>query len=451
MREISVIGLGYIGLPTAAMFASHGVRVFGVDVNEDTCRIINNGGIHIEEPHLGAIVEEQVSLGMISCSPKVEPADAFIVAVPTPIRIDKTADLSYVTNAAESIVKVLKKGDLVVLESTVSPRCTLDVFLPILEKCGLRAGEDFYLAHCPERVLPGQIIHELKHNNRIIGGVNRESAEKARELYSVFVEGEMHLTDTLTAELCKLMENTYRDVNISLANELAKICERLGANAWEVIKYANKHPRVNLHSPGPGVGGHCLAVDPWFVVGAARDLASLIELSRGINDSMPNYVVKKVNDLVPKGSKVVMLGCTYKPDIDDLRESPIVEIVELLSKEYVVVTVDPFISRYDVDVYEAAIDADLVVLGVHHGKFSEIDLEKLRRSLRTPVLLDTRNYFSRLDVERAGFEYHLLGASDHHGTTETHQEVATTGKSAEGTKTSCIVLVQTPLDSGPSE
>lgn len=409
--QISVLGLGYIGLPTAAMFASHGVKVFGVDINEEICRVINNGGVHIEEPHLGDIIREQVAQGMITCSPVVVPSDAFLIAVPTPLTAEKKADLSFVVSAGESIAKVLKRNDLVVLESTVSPGCTLDVLMPVLEKSGLRAGEDFYLAHCPERVLPGQIIHELKHNSRVIGGVNRKSAEKGRELYSVFVEGEMFLTDTTTAELCKLMENTFRDVNIALANELAKICERLGTNAWDVIHYANKHPRVKLHSPGPGVGGHCLAVDPWFVVQVAKDLSPIIQLSRNINNSMPAYVAERAKRLMPVGSGVLVLGCTYKPDVDDVRESPIMTLVRLLEGEYQVRIVDPFVKRYDVDVYQAGKNAELVILGVHHNKFRELDLARLGRVMKNPVLLDTRNFFSRADAEDAGFDYHLLGAS----------------------------------------
>ena len=410
--QISVLGLGYIGLPTAAMFASHGVRVFGVDVNEEICKIINNGGVHIEEPHLGDIIKEQVAQGMITCSPAVLPSDAFLIAVPTPLTAEKEADLSYVVSAGESISKVLKRGDLVVLESTVSPGCTLDVLMPVLEKSGLKAGADFYLAHCPERVLPGQIIHELKHNSRVIGGVNRKSAEKSRELYSVFVEGDIFLTDTITAELCKLMENTYRDVNIALANELAKICELLGTNAWEVIRYANKHPRVSLHSPGPGVGGHCLAVDPWFVVASAPDTAAIIKLSRQTNDSMPAYVAGRVKSLVPYGSKVVILGCTYKPNIDDMRESPIMELVGLMVDHYELEIVDPFIDAYNTDVYRASEGADLVILAVHHQRFAEIDLARLAQVVRSPVLLDTRDFFSRSGAEGAGFEYHLLGAND---------------------------------------
>lgn len=412
MQHVTVVGLGYIGLPTAAMFASHGVKVTGVDVNEDVCRTINNGGIHIEEPFLADIIKEQVANGMIKCTQEVEASDAFLIAVPTPLKEDKTADLSYVISAGRSIAKVLKPGDLVILESTVPPRCTLDVFLPVLEESGLKAGEDFYLAHCPERVLPGQIIYELKHNNRVIGGVDLESAKRSKELYSVFVEGDMYLTDTLTAELCKLMENTFRDVNIALVNELAKICEYLGANAWDVIQYANKHPRVNLHSPGPGVGGHCLAIDPWFVVKAAPNLAPLIELSRNVNDSMPSHVAKRIANLVNPGSKIVILGCTYKPDIDDLRESPIMDLVDLIKNDYNITIVDPFVAEYNVELYTAAQDADLVVLGVHHNKFKEIDLARLAEATKNAVWLDTRNFFTKEEIEEAGFEYHLLGLSD---------------------------------------
>lgn len=412
MKHISIIGLGYIGLPTAAMFASHGVKVTGVDVNEDVCRTINNGGIHIEEPFLADIIKEQVANGMIKCTQEVEASDAFLIAVPTPMKEDKTADLSYVISAGRSIAKVLKPGDLVILESTVPPRCTLDVFLPVLEESGLKAGEDFYLAHCPERVLPGQIIYELKHNNRVIGGVDLESAKRSKELYSVFVEGDMYLTDALTAELCKLMENTFRDVNIALVNELAKICEYLGANAWDVIQYANKHPRVNLHSPGPGVGGHCLAIDPWFVVKAAPNLAPIIELSRNVNDSMPSHVAKRIANLVNPGSKIVILGCTYKPDIDDLRESPIMDLVDLIKNDYNITIVDPFVAEYNVELYTAAQDADLVVLGVHHSKFKEIDLARLAEATKNAVWLDTRNFFTKEEIEEAGFEYHLLGLSD---------------------------------------
>ncbi|HEX9060351.1 MAG TPA: nucleotide sugar dehydrogenase [Clostridia bacterium] len=411
MREVCIIGLGYIGLPTAAMFATHGVKVRGVDVKKQICDKINEGLIHIEEPYLADLVKQAVLNGMISCSTETCSSDAFIIAVPTPITEDRKADLSYVENAGIEIAKVLKKGDLVILESTVSPRCTLDVLVPILERSGLKAGEDFYLAHCPERVLPGQIIYELENNNKIIGGINAESAEKAKDLYLNFVKGEIFLTDTVTAELCKLMENTFRDVNIALANELAKICERLGCNAWEVIKYANKHPRVNLHTPGPGVGGHCLAVDPWFIVEAMPEIAKIIELSRQINDSMPEFIHEKILGLVPEGSKVVVLGCTYKPDVDDIRESPVIHLVDLLKNKYDVEIVDPYVKEFNKNIYEVSNNADIIILGVHHKQFRNLNFEVLGKIMKRLILLDTRNYYDRAMVEKFGFKYYLIGNS----------------------------------------
>lgn len=235
MKEVCILGMGYIGLPTAAMFASNGIKVKGVDVNEKVRETINRGKTPIEAPYLDSLVQEAVSMGMLSVAAEIPKCSSFIIAVPTPITKEKKADLSYVKAAGEQIAVVLEKGNLVILESTVTPGCTEGVLVPILEKSGLREGKDFYVAHCPERVLPGKIIHELQYNNRIIGGISPESAEKARDLYAAFVKGDMILTDAKTAELCKLMENTYRDVNIALANELARICEQLGVNVWNVI------------------------------------------------------------------------------------------------------------------------------------------------------------------------------------------------------------------------
>lgn len=411
MKEVCIIGLGYIGLPTAAMFATHGVKVKGVDIKQKICDTINDGYIHIKEPYLADLIKQSVIKGMITCSTKIEPTESYIIAVPTPITKTKKADLTYVADAAEKIAKVLKKGDLVILESTVSPRCTTDILKPILEKSGLKAGDDFYLAHCPERVLPGQIIYELEHNNRIIGGINPESAEKARDLYSVFVKGEIFLTDTLTAELSKLMENTFRDVNIALANELAKICEQLGCNAWDVIKYANKHPRVNLHSPGPGVGGHCLAVDPWFIVDAIPQMSEIIELCRKTNDSMPEHVAWRVSKLVPEKSKIVILGCTYKADVDDCRESPILALADILREKYDIVLVDPYIEDYNKNVYEAAYNADLIILGVNHKQFKSLNFDVLGKVMRRQIILDTRQFYDRETVEQSGFFYNLLGST----------------------------------------
>lgn len=428
MKEVCIVGLGYIGLPTAAMFASHGVKVKGIDVHQKICDTINEGNIHIEEPYLDQIVKQSVLNGMLSASTEVGKCENFIIAVPTPITKDNKVDLSYVINAAKKIYPLLEKGNLVILESTVSPRCTEDVLVPVLEKSGLKVGVDFYVAHCPERVLPGQIIYELEHNNRVIGGVTEESAIKAKELYVTFVRGEMYITDATTAELCKLMENTYRDVNIALANELAMICERLGINSWDVIKYANKHPRVNLHQPGPGVGGHCLAVDPWFIVESTPDIAKIIDLSRKTNDSMPKYVANKVASLVHEGAKIVVLGCTYKPNVDDMRESPIMELVELLEEGYEVDIVDPYIKQYTKNIYEVCNDADLVILGVNHKQFSFIDFNVLSKVVKNKLFLDTRNFYNKAQLEENEFEYILLGDGSNRTYGQALSEVAITKK-----------------------
>ena len=264
--KIAVIGLGYIGLPTAAMFARAGLDVIGYDINKEVVEALNKGKILISEPGLGELVKEVVEnkkLRGVSC---LEESDAFIICVPTPINEDKTANLDYVKDAARSISKFLRKGNAVVLESTSPPGTVEDLVVPILAESGLAIGEEVYVAYTPERVLPGKIIQEIVQNERVVGGINEKSAHVVRDIYSAFVKGNIYTTDSKTAELCKLMENTYRDVNIALANELAIFCEEMGINAWKVVELANKHPRVNIHLPGPGVGVHCLAVDPWFIV-----------------------------------------------------------------------------------------------------------------------------------------------------------------------------------------
>lgn len=411
MKTLCVIGLGYIGLPTAAMFAAAGIKVTGYELKAEICDTINKGLVHITEDGLGEMVANAVEKGLLSASTAIYAANSYIVSVPTPITADKKADLSYVVSAGREIAKVLKKGDLVILESTVPPRCTSDVFIPVLEESGLKAGSDFLVAHCPERVLPGNILHELQFNNRIIGGITPESAEAARDLYLSFVKGDIYLTDTETAEMCKLMENTFRDVNIALANELAILCESLGMNAWEVISLANKHPRVNLHSPGPGVGGHCIAVDPWFVVEKNPELSPLISLGRRINDSMPSHVLGHIERLLPDGGKLVILGCTYKPDVGDIRESPIIKLKELLTQKSSIETVicDPFVEGYKTEPREAVRGASLLVLGVNHSVYKELDLKTIAGNMKIPVLLDTRNFFDKSTAECAGFKYHLLG------------------------------------------
>jgi len=415
-QKICIIGLGYIGLPTAAMFASNGHKVIGVDINNEVIDALEKGEVIIEEPYLKNMVEQEVVLGNLIASKEPQEAEAFIIAVPTPLTKDKKANMSFVKKATESILPYLRKGNIVVLESTSPAGTVKNLIIPILKKSSLKIGEDLYVGYCPERVLPGQILFELVNNNRIIGGVNRKSAEKIKYLYQTFVKGEIYFTDTTTAEMCKLVENTYRDVNIALVNELSKICENIGASIWEVIKLCNKHPRINIHQPGPGVGGHCLAVDPWFIVEKSPNLARIIKLARETNDSMPQFIFNKIENLLKniKGiKKVTILGITYKAKIDDTRESPIINLISLLEKrDYKISVVDPYVKefRYKLEnVTDAAEGSDLLVLAVNHKDFEELDFEALAQKMRNKFILDTRNYFNKNIVERIGFKYYLLG------------------------------------------
>jgi UDP-N-acetyl-D-mannosaminuronic acid dehydrogenase len=415
--NICIIGLGYIGLPTAAMFSTHGHKVLGVDINKKVIDALNQGKVIIEEPYLEEMVNDAVKGGTLKASEKPDEADAFIICVPTPIRADKTADLSYVENAARMIIPYLKKGNIVILESTSPPGTTRDFLGSIFSHAGFIPGEDIYLAYCPERVLPGRILIELKENSRVVGGINEESARVVKELYKSFVEGEIYTSEATTAEMCKLMENTYRDVNIALANELAMLCEKMRVNAWDVIKFANKHPRVNLHMPGPGVGGHCIAVDPWFIVEKQPEIAKIITLARDTNDGMPQHVLGRIEALtshIEGKKKILILGVTYKPDVDDMRESPIIELIGQLKKEgvYNTVIVDKHVDyegSKDNDLYEAAKNAHLIILAVNHSEYKNIDFARLKEAMNSPKVLDTRNFWDRDIVEQAGLEYHLLG------------------------------------------
>lgn len=413
--KLCVIGLGYIGLPTAAMFAASGHKVVGVDKSEAVLTALEEGRIVIEEQGLGQLVNDVVAQGLLIGSPVPVEADVFLIAVPTPIQENKGADLSYVIAATESIVPFLRKGNVVILEST-SPVGTVDeCMVPLLEASGLAVGEDLFVGHSPERVIPGQILKELVNNSRIAGGVNPASAEKIAEVYRTFVKGEIFLTDTRTAELCKLAENTFRDVNIAFANELAILCENFGINVWEAITLCNKHPRVNIHQPGPGVGGHCIAVDPWFIVEKQPETAVIIATCRKTNDSMPAYVASRVDGLLDgiDDPKVTILGVAYKPNVGDVRESPILHLMEILKESGIEVSAyDPFVSgRYDVDddIMRAAKDSDLLLLGVHHDRFSNLPLHELGAVMRRKQILDTRNAIKRVDAEDAGFFYTLLG------------------------------------------
>ena len=416
--KICVLGLGYIGLPTASTFARCGMDVVGVDTNPRVVESLQKRILHIKEPGLDAVVQAAFQSGKLTVVSKPVEAEAFIIAVPTPIHQNKTADLTFVRSAAESILPVLRRGNLVVLESTSPPRTTRDIVRPILEHSGLRAGKDFLLAYSPERVLPGQIIRELTENARVIGGIDRASAEAGRDLYRAFARGEIVLTDATTAETVKLMENTFRDVNISLANELLRLAEDFRINIWEAIAIANLHPRVNIMQPGPGVGGHCISVDPWFLVEAAPNLTPLIRTAREVNDSQPEYVVHRVESILGNlaGRKIAVLGLTYKPDVDDVRESPSVEIVRLLcARGADVATCDPLAPETDhpgrraSSVEEAVGDADALILLVGHQPYRALAPESLRTLMKQPVSIDCQHAWDRTRWEACGFQFHQLG------------------------------------------
>ncbi|PKF22004.1 UDP-N-acetyl-D-mannosamine dehydrogenase [Macrococcoides caseolyticum] len=402
--KLTTIGLGYIGLPTSIMFAKHGVDVVGVDIKQEAVDKLNNGQIHIEEPGLQEALEEVLASGKFKASTIPEQADAYIIAVPTPNNNDehKSCDISIVMSGVESIIPLLKRGDTVIVESTIAPRTMDDHVKPYLESKGFIIGEDIYLVHCPERVLPGQIMHELVYNNRIIGGITPACVEAGKRVYGTFVKGEMIETQAKTAEMSKLMENTYRDVNIALANELSKICNDLEINVNDVIEMANKHPRVNLHTPGPGVGGHCLAVDPYFIIAEAPEQALLIKLARDINVSMPEYVVHHTKDILSRigGNKVTVFGLTYKGDVDDIRESPAFDIYEMLTaSQYEVVAYDPHVKQEFVeeDMGTAVKDSNLVLILSDHSEFKQLtdgDFD----GMRNRYILDTKNVVKTKDA-----------------------------------------------------
>jgi UDP-N-acetyl-D-mannosaminuronic acid dehydrogenase len=422
---ICVLGLGYIGLPTASTFANSGLKVTGVDVNPRVVAGLRNGELHIEEPGLRTLVQAALASGNLRIAGQPEPADAFLIAVPTPVLPDKRADLSAVLAAAESIVPHLRRTNLVVLESTSPPRTTVDVIVPILERSGLRAGADFHLAYSPERVLPGQILRELVENARVIGGIDRASAEAGRELYAAFVRGEIVLTDATTAEMVKLMENTYRDVNIAAANEFSRLADRFGVDVWEAIAIANRHPRVDILRPGPGVGGHCISVDPWFLVEAAPEITPLIRQARMVNDSQPAHAVRLIETALGglRGRTIAALGLAYKPDVDDLRESPAIEVARLLAEGGArVASFEPFALAARVpgctpaDSLDAALrQAEAVVLLVDHRAFVDLDPVSVAKAMTGRVAIDTRGRWDRRRWTAAGFEVHVLGAGKRDG------------------------------------
>ncbi|MFE7082205.1 nucleotide sugar dehydrogenase [Priestia megaterium] len=420
-KKLCVVGLGYIGLPTAVMFANHGLYVHGVDVNEKAVELIKNKQLHIEENGLQERLESAVDNGHFTVGTTAEAADIFIIAVPSPINEDKTANLNYVREATKSIVPYVRKGNLVILESTVPPRTVEDVMLPVLKETGLELGSELFVSHSPERVIPGKVFEELVNNDRIVGGINEESSRLTVELYKTFVKGNIHVTDATTAEMVKVIENTYRDVNIAFANELAKISEKIGVNAWEAIKLANYHPRVNIHLPGPGVGGHCIAVDPWFLTELQPELAKIISLSRHTNDSMPEYTALKTKSLLDeKGiqhGRVAVLGLAFKGNIDDMRESPSTDVLHHLEKLGVDYTAfDPHIKENKIErqtqsLDEAVAHADVILILTDHNEFKELLPSAVENHMRTKVIFDTKNCIQRDQWKAAGFDVVLLGDS----------------------------------------
>lgn len=388
MKKVVFLGLGYIGLPTAAVAAGHGYEVVGVDVNPLVVETINQGKIHIVEPDLDKIVKDAVQKGNLRAVSKPEPADAFFIVVPTPFKQNHRADITYVESATRSVIPYLKPGDLFVIEST-SPVFTTERMAEVIYKERPELKDKIYIAYCPERVLPGNTLYELVHNDRVIGGVTPESTEKAIEFYSAFVQGKLHRTNARTAEMCKLTENSSRDSQIAFANELSMICDKAGINVWELIDLANKHPRVNILQPGCGVGGHCIAVDPWFIVSDYPEQAQIIKRARETNDYKADWCANKVMEacqqFVEKNDRepvVACMGLAFKPNIDDLRESPAKYIASRIVSESraEVLIVEPNVSAHSsfhlTDYREAYKRADIVVWLVCHTPFVELSREE---------------------------------------------------------------------------
>ncbi len=411
-NKVSVIGLGYIGLPTAAVIASRGVEVIGVDISQYAVDTINQGKIHIVEPDLDMLVQSAVTTGKLRASTEPEAADVFMIAVPTPFSEGFKPDVSYIESAVKKIAAVLEKGNLVILEST-SPVGTTEKISEWMSE--IRAdlkfphqhGEqaDIQVAHCPERVLPGYVIQELVSNDRVIGGLTPYCAERAKALYEIFVKASCIMTDARTAEMAKLTENSFRDVNIAFANELSIICDKLNINVWELIKLANRHPRVNILTPGPGVGGHCIAVDPWFIVDSAPHEARLIRTAREVNDGKPEFVLAKIRKVAEtfKRPKIALLGLAFKADIDDLRESPAVGIAQQVIQEAFaeVLIVEPHINELPaklqgehvklIGLFEGLHDANIIVTLTDHTVFKQVK----QSDLQEKVIIDARGIWEK--------------------------------------------------------
>lgn len=397
MKNICVLGLGYIGLPTSVMLAQKGYKIIGIDTNENVINSIKNGEALILEPYLATILNELIAKESIILKSTPTECDAFIVCVPTPLQSNKTCDLSCVLSAVDSITPKIKKGDIIIIESTIPPTTTKNIIKPLLEKTGLIVGKDIYLAFCPERVLPGNIMREIANNSRIIGGITNECAYRALQIYSSFVKGEIILTDTDTAEMTKLIENVYRDVNIALSNELTKICNKLGINVLHAIELANKHPRVNLLNPGPGVGGHCIPIDPYFIIEKAPELSAIISIARETNLSMPHFIVLKINEILKDilKPKIAVWGIAYKGNTDDIRQSPALEIIERLRElDYNIKIYDPVVKNKSIEtstMEESIRGADMILILADHKEFKSLDYVKIAKQMKKPLIFDTKN------------------------------------------------------------
>ncbi len=397
-QKICVIGLGYIGLPTASLLATKGFSVTGVDISQKVVDTINRGGIHIVEPDLDILVKSAVNSGNLSASLEPVEADVFIIAVPTPFKEGKKPDLSYIEAATQKIKPLVKKGDLVILESTSPVGTTDEVVATQLQQVGLHVGTDVFVAHCPERVMPGHILVELIENDRVVGGVNEQSTQAAVVFYESFVRGNVLATTAKTAEMVKLTENSFRDVNIAFANEISMIADSEGINTWEVVELANRHPRVNILKPGPGVGGHCIAVDPWFIVDRSPDHSRLIRAAREVNDAKPEWVMQQVHKHASKLKNPVIgcLGVAFKADVDDLRESPALNIASKLSATGVgeILICEPnvkHIEGYSLVDLETIIDSsDIILVLVDHKPFKKLSA----KSLNHKIVIDTRGIIS---------------------------------------------------------
>ena len=415
MKDICILGMGYIGLPTACMFAKTGFNVHGVDIKDHVVQKLRNGDIHIEEPGLEDLLQEVIKTGKLHFDLEPIEADAYIICVPTPLKPEKTAELKYVRNATESIVNYLKEGSLVILESTVPPGTCKEVVLPILETSGMKVGEKIFLSFCPERVIPGRILIEIVENDRIVGGIDDKSTNRAKKLYSSFVKGNILTTNSTTAEMVKLMENTYRDVNIALANEFALIAGTLGIDIWQAIQLANRHPRVNIHSPGPGVGGHCIPIVPWFIVEKNKERTPLIQKARQINDMMPSEIISILEDFtnLDNNPVITIWGVAFKPNTDDASFSPATEIIRNIQLKGGQVKIhDPFVKEYEfplVSLEESVKHSECILIIANHDYYEEINPEKVGKDMNHKNIIDTRNSIDLDHWVSAGFKAIIFG------------------------------------------